>query len=314
MTDNTKRNIVCVYNVLLPVLAVVSLFTLISTGGMYFHLKSQSPALLAINHLMWLFFTLDFIGRLSLSERKRLFITTHLAEFISILPVAPVIFLTNLLGGTAVRVPGWFDLICFLIFFFSYLVRAFMMQRRFFKTNQFHYALAVTMTALVVAAILFANFEGRSYEEGIWWAFVTASTTGFGDIVPVTAPGRIVGMFLMVVGLACVSMLTGIIAKKMLEEDKEIVTKNKYVRLVIKELSNFEKLSDKQIDQICDILKTLKANQETVYVEPEKEDNFRMGPLGRRIGDFVKRNFKPDPEEDFSLEKKFTGANNKPEE
>lgn len=309
MTENTKKNIVVVYNMLLPILAVISLFTLMSTGGMYFHLKTQPVALVMINHLIWAFFTVDFLGRLSLSKRKRYFFTTHLAEFISILPVAPIILIINLFSGAAARVPSWFELVCFLIFFFSYLIRAFMMQRRFFKTNQFHYALAVTMTALVVAAILFSNFEGRSYGDGIWWAFVTASTTGFGDVVPATTAGRIVGMFLMVVGLACVSMLTGIIAKKMLEEDTEVITKNKHVRLIIKELSAFEKLTPGQVEQICDILKTLKEHQETDYVEPEEEDNFRMGPLGQRIGAFVRRNFKPDPEEDRSLEKNFTEQN-----
>ena len=91
------------------------------------------------------------------------------------------------------------------------------MQRRFIKTNQLHYTAAISLTSLVVAAMLFAGFEDRSYEDGLWWAFVTASTTGFGDVVPVTQGGRLVGMFLMVVGLSCISMLTGVIASRLMQ-------------------------------------------------------------------------------------------------
>ncbi|WP_409290041.1 potassium channel family protein [Peribacillus sp. SCS-37] len=37
--------------------------------------------------------------------------------------------------------------------------------------------------------------------EGIWWALVTASTVGYGDYAPVTVPGRLLGMVLIVTGI-----------------------------------------------------------------------------------------------------------------
>jgi voltage-gated potassium channel len=36
--------------------------------------------------------------------------------------------------------------------------------------------------------------------DGIWWAVVTASTVGFGDLVPKTVPGKVTGIFLILIG------------------------------------------------------------------------------------------------------------------
>lgn len=41
----------------------------------------------------------------------------------------------------------------------------------------------------------------------MWWAAATITTVGYGDVVPVTGPGRLVGVGLMFVGIACVAIL-----------------------------------------------------------------------------------------------------------
>ncbi len=43
--------------------------------------------------------------------------------------------------------------------------------------------------------------------DGLWWAFVTLTTVGYGDIVPVTEGGRIVAVLTMVFGIAVYSLL-----------------------------------------------------------------------------------------------------------
>jgi voltage-gated potassium channel len=46
------------------------------------------------------------------------------------------------------------------------------------------------------------NSEVNTYFDAIWWAFSTVSTVGFGDVVPITVGGRLVGIFLMIFGVA----------------------------------------------------------------------------------------------------------------
>lgn len=50
--------------------------------------------------------------------------------------------------------------------------------------------------------------------EGTWWALVTITTVGYGDIVPHTPAGQIVASFLMLLGFGMFAMLTGIISIK----------------------------------------------------------------------------------------------------
>jgi len=48
--------------------------------------------------------------------------------------------------------------------------------------------------------------------DGLWWAVVTMFTVGYGDIIPRTAAGRIVGTLVMLVGISFVSLLTANVA------------------------------------------------------------------------------------------------------
>ena len=48
--------------------------------------------------------------------------------------------------------------------------------------------------------------------DAIWWGLVTITTVGYGDQVPVTPMGRVIGVFLLFAGIALFSVLTGFIA------------------------------------------------------------------------------------------------------
>ena len=49
-------------------------------------------------------------------------------------------------------------------------------------------------------------------DDGIWWAMVTATTVGYGDLVPVTPMGRIIAMIFMIVGIGLFGILSGHLA------------------------------------------------------------------------------------------------------
>lgn len=54
--------------------------------------------------------------------------------------------------------------------------------------------------------------------DGLWWAFVTMTTTGYGDLVPKSFLGRLLGVLTMFSGMGLVSMITALIASALVTE------------------------------------------------------------------------------------------------
>ncbi|MFS8087111.1 MAG: cyclic nucleotide-gated ion channel, partial [Acidobacteriota bacterium] len=54
--------------------------------------------------------------------------------------------------------------------------------------------------------------------DGLWWGVVTLATVGYGDVVPVTGPGRFLGGIAVILGLAMFALPAGILASGFAEE------------------------------------------------------------------------------------------------
>jgi len=90
-------------------------------------------------------------------------------------------------------------------------------------------ALVIVVTVffivLLIAATLSYLFERElqpevfgSIPRALWWAIVTLSTTGYGDVVPVTIWGRLLAAWVMVGGIVIFALWAGIIASAFAEE------------------------------------------------------------------------------------------------
>jgi voltage-gated potassium channel len=83
----------------------------------------------------------------------------------------------------------------------------------------------VFLVILLLGATLAYVFEReaqpgtfRSIPHALWWAIVTLSTTGYGDMVPVTFWGRMLGAWVMMSGIVIFALWAGIIANAFGEE------------------------------------------------------------------------------------------------
>ncbi|MGK0674368.1 MAG: ion channel [Halothiobacillaceae bacterium] len=80
------------------------------------------------------------------------------------------------------------------------------------------HALAATLIMafflVVVLGTLVASVDPGipTFWDGIWWALVTVSTVGYGDFVPVSVEGRVLGVILILFGVAAFSMVTANLA------------------------------------------------------------------------------------------------------
>ncbi len=63
------------------------------------------------------------------------------------------------------------------------------------------------------------NGEFKNLPDGWWWAIVTFSTTGYGDMVPITIAGRLIAVITIFVGIAAMSVLSGTFASVFVDQN-----------------------------------------------------------------------------------------------
>src|SRR4051794_16618038 len=71
--------------------------------------------------------------------------------------------------------------------------------------------IAVTSIATGLVAHLIDRKDFPSFGVGVWWAIVTLGTVGYGDVVPHTVWGRVLGGAVIVCGVTFISFLVAIV-------------------------------------------------------------------------------------------------------
>jgi voltage-gated potassium channel len=98
-----------------------------------------------------------------------------------------------------------------------------------FQNNRllFVFALALVFAVMMLGGVSIYLIEGphqapnnnpsvNSLRDGMWWALVTLTTVGYGDIIPIQPMARVVGGVLMVSGMFTLALFAGIVSQTML--------------------------------------------------------------------------------------------------
>lgn len=94
---------------------------------------------------------------------------------------------------------------------------------RFIRRENLHRILGVLLILSLLSAVgvylIEPRTEGMGFIDWLWWAVVTITTVGYGDITPGTLGGRLIGIVLMFFGIGILSMLTATIASVFVERN-----------------------------------------------------------------------------------------------
>ena len=87
---------------------------------------------------------------------------------------------------------------------------------RVFNSRRLRTILGVLIICIISFGYVFylAEPQIKTIEDGIWWALVSITTVGYGDITPLTTLGRLVAGTLMFVGLGLIATVTAIVSAK----------------------------------------------------------------------------------------------------
>ena len=173
-------------------------------------------------------FTIEYYLRLYCLKKPRKYIFSFygIIDLVSILPA----YLSLLLPATR-------SLMVLRLLRMLRIFRIFHMQRFLYEGHRLMNALRhilakiiifmlfVYIMAVILGTIIFMVEDGyndkiTSIPRGIYWAVVTLTTVGYGDVTPVTPVGQFIAIVIMILGYSIIAVPTGIVAGETMAEHR----------------------------------------------------------------------------------------------
>jgi voltage-gated potassium channel len=167
--------------------------------------------------LIWSVFVAELAFVLIVAPRKKAALRAHWLDVAIVLFTAPPLgrFLASL---RLVRLVRLFRLLRLGVI----LGRAVQAERALGSGDALRIVGLITVFVVVVSGAVESVIDTGDFQslwDAIWWAVVTVTTVGYGDVYPTTVPGRVVAMALMLVGIGFLSVLTATIASHFVKAD-----------------------------------------------------------------------------------------------
>ncbi len=157
----------------------------------------------AVIWLTWAVFLVDYVVHLVVAEQRWRWFYTHLFDLaVVVLPMLRPLRLLRLVTILSV------------------------LQRTVgaaFRGRVIIYAVGAALLLVYVAALAELDAERgvgsiHTLGQALWWAFVTMTTVGYGDLVPVTPTGQLVAVGVMIGGIALIGVVTATLASWIVEK------------------------------------------------------------------------------------------------
>jgi len=229
--------------------------------------------LYAVDLIICLIFALEFVYRLRQSGDKGLFTKSHWFEILAMVPA--VVFYA---AGSVSVLSGIFRSLRLIrvvrvVVMLARMRRFLRVTEKFIQRSHLVFISAITFATIFLGGFIVLLFESGNPEaaiknlpDALWWSISTVTTVGYGDIVPVSIAGRIMGMFLMVVGIgvmaALISQVSAVLVESRLKQaSKQIGLKDTITLEIQNKIENIDKLSNDELQLLLNMIKTLSSKE-----------------------------------------------------
>lgn len=117
---------------------------------------------------------------------------------------------------------------------FNIGLKHFLQRSRILIKQPVFLTLTVLGNSMIVAASLAlyyfehgVNPKINTWLDTVWWAVATVTTVGYGDISPITVPGKVIGIIMMIIGTVLFWSYTAMFAGAIMQTEQEEIKKIK---------------------------------------------------------------------------------------
>lgn len=198
---------------------------------------------------VWLLFVLETSVLANLVENRAHYFKTNWMNLLIIFSAIPFLF----------QAQHNYHLAAFRIFrllvLLGLLIHVSSALRQLLSRHHLGITLLASFIIIAFAGVIIASLDPaiKTPWDGVWWAWVTITTVGYGDIVPVSNIGKIFAGLLIAMGVGLFSMLTASFSAFFMAQEEESVVEKEQVSLeklekIERKLEDLEGKIDRLID------------------------------------------------------------------
>lgn len=115
----------------------------------------------------------------------------------------------------------------------------------------------VLLLFLVAVAVWLAEPDINTFSDGLWYCFAASTTIGFGDIVAVTAVGRILTVILVLYGIFVIALIPGVMVNYFVEYNK--IRYNESLLMFMDRLEHLDTLSKEELRELSENVRNFRG-------------------------------------------------------